>query len=174
MERYKRKFIPIEFFEYYKLINSFHNKKLKESLQTFAYDQLQQAGLFDKDSDYEGLLGKAIFELIQCFCKQGHSGYSAPFVNTIFNKLANYEPINEIKNPMLYNEYEDISSMSCVEKNTMLQSTIIPNLFSSNGGKTWYLILDKFYKDENGITYSKPYEQYIDKFPFKYEDYIKI
>ena len=58
--------------------------------------ELQMVGAFDKESNYEGEIGKAVMELIDIFSKQGHSGNSAGIVRTIFNKLANYEPLMDI------------------------------------------------------------------------------
>jgi len=63
------------------------------SLTNYAKTELQTAGFFDEDSDYGGLIGEAVMELIEVFSKQGHSGMSAPYVASIFNKLANFEPL---------------------------------------------------------------------------------
>ena len=63
------------------------------SLIDHAKLELQIAGLFDEDSDYNGGLGEAVMELIEVFAKQGHSGMSAPYVASIFDKLANYKPL---------------------------------------------------------------------------------
>jgi hypothetical protein len=64
------------------------------SLIEHAKTELQIAGLFDKTGDfYEGMTGKSVMELIEVFSKQGHSGTSAPMVASIFQKLANYEPL---------------------------------------------------------------------------------
>ena len=35
---------------------------------------------FDQDSDYEGMLGTAVYEIIKVFAQQGHSGASAEIV----------------------------------------------------------------------------------------------
>jgi len=58
-----------------------------------AKTELQIAGLFDNDSDYDGAIGEAVMELIEVFSKQGHSGMSASYVIDIFEKLANYKPL---------------------------------------------------------------------------------
>lgn len=49
--------------------------------------ELRLAGLYDADSDYDGMVGKAVEELLDCFHKQGHSGHSAGLVASIFNRL---------------------------------------------------------------------------------------
>lgn len=58
-----------------------------------ANEQLQKVGLFDKDSDYDGELGKAVLELITVFANQGHSGYSAELTIQLFSKLTRFEDL---------------------------------------------------------------------------------
>lgn len=55
--------------------------------------QLKKAGLFDKDADYDGMLGEAVLELITTFANQGHSGYSAMMTRELFYKLSNFEEL---------------------------------------------------------------------------------
>lgn len=52
-----------------------------------AKESIKKAGLLDKDSDYEGLIGKALIELVEVFGKQGHSGFSATRVSSLFHQL---------------------------------------------------------------------------------------
>jgi hypothetical protein len=47
------------------------------SLVEHAEDELRRAGLFDKDSDYDGILGQAALEVVRVFANQGRSGASA-------------------------------------------------------------------------------------------------
>lgn len=58
--------------------------------------ELESAGLFDEDSDYGGLLGKAVLELVEVFSNQGHSGMSASIVRNIFNKVADFKPLGPL------------------------------------------------------------------------------
>lgn len=106
------------------------NKKRTGSA-AFALKELQEAGLFDKDSDYGGATGHAVMELMDVFSKQGHSGFSASLTRHLFNELSSYRPINEIKNPMLTKEYMDVGD-------GMYQSTRLSSMFSYDSGKTWY------------------------------------
>jgi hypothetical protein len=100
------------------------------NLIAHAERELREAGLFDKDSDYEGKLGHAVMELVRVFAKQGHSGFSARQVIRIFSSVANYELLNPLKNPIETGEYMDVGSY--------LQSTRRHSVFSADGGKTWY------------------------------------
>ena len=61
-----------------------------------AKKELELAGLFDTDSDYDGMIGDAVLELIDVFSKQGHSGYSAGMVSSLFNKLSRYETLTPL------------------------------------------------------------------------------
>jgi len=51
---------------------------------------IKEKGLLDKDSDYNGMVGKAIIELAEVFSKQGHSGASALWVSGLFRRLVKY------------------------------------------------------------------------------------
>lgn len=61
------------------------------SLVQHAQTELELAGYFDEDSDYGGMIGKAVMELMEVFAKQGHSGMSAGIVSGLFHKLAKHD-----------------------------------------------------------------------------------
>jgi len=112
-------------------------KLLKKTKRTgtaaFAERELREAGLFDKDSDYNGMIGDAVLELMDVFSKQGHSGFSASLTRELFNQLSNWKPINPLKNPTVTKEY-------MVVDKEMWQSTKDSSVFSMNQGKSWYSI----------------------------------
>lgn len=58
--------------------------------------ELECAGLFSKDSDYEGMLAESVMELIELFSKQNHSGASASMVSGIFDKLSRFQPLQPL------------------------------------------------------------------------------
>jgi len=105
------------------------------SLVQHAQRELELAGLFDKDSDYSGMLGKAVVQLIKVFSKQGHSGFSAHQTQLIFLKLSNYENLTPITSDP--EDWHDISDMG---GGPMWQCKRNPSLFSKDGGKTWYSV----------------------------------
>ena len=55
-----------------------------------AKQAVKDKGFFDKDSDYDGAIGKALYELIDVFSKQGHSGVSAQWVARLFYSLVKH------------------------------------------------------------------------------------
>jgi hypothetical protein len=56
--------------------------------------RLAELGMYDDDSDYDGMIGEAVEELSATFGEQGHSGTSAVITMAIFNKL-----MDEYNNP---------------------------------------------------------------------------
>lgn len=106
------------------------------SLVEYAQEELQRAGWFDKDSDYAGLVGPAVIEMMKQFAAEGHSGYSAHLVLHIFERLASYRPLTPLDNPMEKKEFIDHTEISGGQQT--FQSTRHSSLFSEDGGKTWY------------------------------------
>lgn len=106
------------------------------ALVEFAERELRAAGLFDKDSDYDGMLGDAVMELVKVFAAQGHSGASAHMTIDIFMRVAAYQPLVALKNPMTTGEFIDHSDIH--GGNPVYQSTRKSSVFSEDGGKTWY------------------------------------
>lgn len=118
------------------------------NLTKHAEYELRVAGLFDKDSDYDGMLGDAVLELVKVFAKQGHSGFSAHQTLKIFNEVANFKnltPIGKSKD-----EWMNISDMS---NDPTWQNKRRGTTFSRDGGKTWYDIDDP--KLNNGDTWKR-------------------
>lgn len=98
------------------------------NLTDYATKELNLAGLLDKDSDYDGMLGEAALEIVGKFASQGHSGYSAEAVTQIVAKLLRYEPLT----PLTYGPDEWVE----VENGRTWQNKRDPKVFSSDGGKT--------------------------------------
>jgi hypothetical protein len=102
------------------------------NLLEHAKRELELAGLYDQDSDYNGDSAKAVEELVEVFSKQGHSGGSAWLVTEIFCKLVKYENLTPITdNP---DDWQDVSEYM---GKSMWQSKRNPSIFSTNAGKSW-------------------------------------
>lgn len=95
---------------------------------SFSKNELELAGLLKKDSDYGGMLGEAVLELVEVFSKQGHSGYSSGATAHIFNKLVNYEPLT----PLTFGPDEWIK-----HEPNLWQNKRQPDVFTEDQGKTW-------------------------------------
>jgi len=108
---------------------------LNENLVDFGKGELSRVGLLDEDSDYEGMIGVAVLELLDAFAKQGHSGCSADITRSIFDKLARFEPLSPITDSK--DEWLDVTEYG--DPNSPLwQCQRNPACFSTDGGKTHY------------------------------------
>ena len=96
------------------------------SWDKWAIEEIKRVGLYDEDSDYGGLLGEALEELVKVFTKQGHSGYSASIVSCLFYRLVKYKPLTPITNDL--DEWE-----FCWEENgeRVYQAKRCPSLFAT-------------------------------------------
>ncbi len=102
-------------------------------LVEYARRELELAGLFDEDSDYNGMIGESALDIIRVFAKQGHSGGSAAITIAVIEKLMRYKPLTLLTSKP--DEWFDVSEAS---GKPMWQSKRQPSVFSANGGKTWY------------------------------------
>lgn len=107
------------------------------NLVKHAEEELKLSGLFDKGSDYDGMIGEAVLELVKTFSKQGHSGFSAQWTLQLFNQVANFKNLTPIGTTK--DEWIDVSSMS---QDPTWQNRRRGTTFSRDGGKTWYDIDD--------------------------------
>jgi hypothetical protein len=112
-------------------INVFLWHAWRMTLVEHAERELRAAGLFDEDSDYGGMLGPDVLELVRTFAAQGHSGCSAHIAIDLFRRVASYQILTPLKNPMISGEYMEVSG-------GVLQSTRKSSVFSNDAGKTWH------------------------------------
>lgn len=71
-------------------------KREPSNVLEFARSELKFAGLFDEDSDYGGMLGDAVMNLLKEHEKEGHSGFSNAMVVDLFSKLATFTPLTPL------------------------------------------------------------------------------
>lgn len=108
------------------------------NLVEHAKRELQLAGAFDKGSNYEGMLGNSVLELVEVFAKQGHSGTSALITLQLFAMVASYKPLTDLTdNP---DDWMDVSEHSVPKGEKMYQCRRRSDAFSRDGGVTYYLL----------------------------------
>lgn len=107
------------------------------NLLRHAQQEMSRIGLYSPDADYGGMLAQAVEDLVRVFASQGHSGGSAFAVRELFAKLTNFEPLSPLTNDP--DEWMNVSELSGSE---MYQSRRRPDAFSTDGGKTYYLLGD--------------------------------
>lgn len=98
-------------------------------LVAHARRELTGAGLFSKESDYDGMLGEAVLDLVKTFASQGHSGFSAMTTLDIFDRVAKFKTLTPVTNDP--EEWMDVG-------NGQHQSRRCPSFFSNDGGQTYY------------------------------------
>lgn len=129
-------------------------RELTESAFTaHAERELRRAGLFDKDSDYGGMVGKAVMKLIRMMSGQGHSGFSAGLVTDLFSRLARYENLTPLTDDP--GEWNHIAEPIAGQPD-LWQSSRRPDAFSNDAGKTYYLLGDHEENYvEDGMTWTR-------------------
>lgn len=85
------------------------------SLKEHAQRELELAGYHVVDAinedDMNGMVYRNVMDLLDVFCKQGHSGFSAPFVLSIFKRVAGYELLTPLSgNDEEWNEVGGVDS----------------------------------------------------------------
>lgn len=104
------------------------------SLREHAEREVKLAGLLDKDSDYDGMLGEAVIELADVFGKQGHSGFSAMLTLSIFEKVARFQNLTPLtSDPKEWTKVTD----------DLWQNKRNSEAFSEDAGETWYLLSER-------------------------------
>jgi len=140
------------------------------SLIKHAERELRLAGFFDKDSDYEGMLGGAVMELVKVFSKQGHSGFSAHRVIGLFKRVASFENLLPLSGDD--SEWNDISDLD----NGTLQNNRVSSVFKEKKtGRAYYLDAITWKTQNGGTWHGSAYKkdgtkvmsrQFIKSFPF--------
>jgi hypothetical protein len=129
-------------------------------LVTHAKDELTRAGLFDKDSDYGGMLGKAALGLVKTFAAQGHSGMSAALVTELATRLFQYEPLTPLTGAD--DEWVDVSDVS---GDPWWQNKRCHRVFKGADGKA-YDVEGRIFRDPDGSTWVNGDSRVPVEFPY--------
>lgn len=115
------------------------------NLVDYAKDELKRIGMIDSGEAYNDWATKAILDLIELFDSQNHSGFSAPYVASMFHRLAMFKPAspltgeddewNEVGTDVFQNKR--CSSVFKDGKDGTAYN-IEGKVFSDDGGETWY------------------------------------
>ena len=109
------------------------------------------------EEGFQNLLDKNVIELLETLCNQGHTNNTAPYVISIFSRLAMYKPITPLTG-------EDDEWHDC--GNGTFQNKRYSAVFKGANGRA-YNIEGKIFSDDNGETWwtNKDSKVYID-FPY--------
>lgn len=109
------------------------------NLLRHAQRELSKAGLYDPDSDYDGMLADAVERLIRVFQAQGHSGFSANLTIDLFSRLAQFQTLTPLtSNPDEWMQVDE--GMMPKGDPPVWQSRRRPDAFSNDGGRSYYLL----------------------------------
>lgn len=112
------------------------------NLLRHARTEMSKAGLYDEDSDYGGMLGQAVEDLVRVFQAQGHSGLSAHIVMDLFKNVASFKTLTPLTDDP--DEWMQVSPDMMPDGDpTVWQSRRRPDAFSNDGGKSYYLLDDE-------------------------------
>lgn len=118
-------------------------RKHESGLTTFAERELRAVGLFDPGSDYDGMIGEAVLELVKVFSKQGHSGFSAHLCLDVFAKVAAFKPLAPLTGET--DEWQEVAD-------GVYQNNRCSRVFKEDGEA--YDIDGIIWRDPDGATYT--------------------
>jgi hypothetical protein len=105
----------------------------ESNLVAHARRELALAGLFDKESAYDGMIASSVMELVRVLSEQRHSGGSAALTLQIFNVVANYDILTPIRyEPDQWNDVSEITGQP------MWQHKRKSSVMSFDQGETWF------------------------------------
>lgn len=84
-----------------KVFDALFPDREESNLQEWARSEIAKVGLADPDSDYNGMIGVAVLQLIKVFAAQGHGGFSAGLTIEAFKRLASYQSLSGEPDPVL-------------------------------------------------------------------------
>lgn len=119
----------------------------ESNLVAYARNELEIAGLFGEGSDYDGMLGHAVLNVVQAFSGSGHSGASAGMAVAILEKVLRYEPLT----PLTGEESE--WTILDYDDRMYAQSKRCPSVFQRRDGTAWNGD-GKVFRDPEGFTYT--------------------
>jgi len=109
----------------------------------WAKTELDRAGLFSTDSDYDGMLGPAIMKMVEAFDREEHSGMSASIAASAFAKLARWEPLTPLTGED--SEWNEVGP-------GVLQNNRCSRVFKE-GGRS-YDIDGKVFREPSGVSFT--------------------
>ena len=116
-------------------------KYRKSNIEVWAEEELRRAGLFDDDSDYAGMIGPAVVDIIKVFGRQGHSGGSASVVHEAVCRLMRWKTLTPLTNDPA--EWHNVSNYIAQGAKPVWQNRRQSSCFSEDGGNTYHDIDDE-------------------------------
>jgi hypothetical protein len=125
-------------------------KFAKQEFQALGYD------LNDKEEGPNKWIMENVFELLNVFSKQGHSGSSAPYCVSCFEKLALWEPLSPLNGND--DEWSEVSK-------DVWQNLRCSHVFKGADGRA-YDINGKVFREPNGNCFTSGDSRVYVTFPY--------
>lgn len=125
------------------------------SVVEFAKSEMNRMWL--ESDELHDMVKSDVIELLEVFEKQGHSGFSAPYVLNVFNKLAMFKPIGQLTG--------DDSEWNYVGNN-VYQNNRCPAVFKDGKDGDAYWLDGNIFRDQNGCTFTNEYSKVKIEFPW--------
>ena len=107
------------------------------------------------DDEMQKLICDHVIELLECFSGHGHSGSSAPYALSLFNKLVKFDPISPLTGED--DEWNDIGDDTWQNRRN-------GTVFKTSAGAYW---LDgKVFRDPEGCCYTNNNSRVPVEFPW--------
>lgn len=127
------------------------------NLEAHARHELEIAGLFDKDSDYGGMLGEAVMKMVKLFADEGHSGFSGKMAISIFEKVASFEPLTPLTG--VDEEWMEVST-------GIFQNVRCSHVFKEGKDGQAYDIDGRIFREPNGSCFVSGESRVYVTFPY--------
>lgn len=118
------------------------------ALVAHAIRELDRAGIGDEDADYDGMLKKAVLEIVEIFSSQGHTGHSAAVTVAMVEKLLRFEPLS----PLTGDADEWVEIDPAISVNIAAQNIRCSRVFRRHDG-TSFDVEGRVFRERNGTTY---------------------
>lgn len=125
------------------------------NLEAYAESELRRAGLFDKDSDYGGMMGEAVLRMVRDFSDEGHSGFSAGMAQHLFKTVAAFKPLSPLTGAD--DEWHEVSP-------GVFQNVRCSRVFKDETGA--YDIDGRVFRESNGCCYTSRDSRVYVTFPY--------
>ena len=125
------------------------------SLVEFAKSEMNR--MWPEADEMQDMVKSNVIELLEVFEKQGHSGFSAPYVLNVFHKLAMFKPIGQLTGED--SEWAEVG-------NGIYQNKRCTAVFKEGKDGCAYWLDGNIFRDQNGCTFTNEYSRVKVVFPW--------
>ena len=118
------------------------------SLVEHAKSEFKLAGWLEDDDDMQKQICNDLLELLETFSKQGHSGMSANYLLSYFDRLARFHTITPLTGSD--DEWDEVDNGN---DGIMYQNKRDPSVFKEENGKAFW-VEGKIFREPDGSTYT--------------------